>query len=254
MTGDAPRLRNASDVTDARTPELPHRGRALSVTPLRGHSRRALVLLLLVVAVAFAAALRPLHALISDWTARAASLIGEHPLTGALVFVVLSILSAMLAFLSTAALVPITVAAWGKMATFALLWSGWLIGGALSYAIGRSFGRGVVTSLVGSEKMDRYERQIEKVVGFPQLLILQLALPSEIPGYFAGMLRFRVRTYLAALAIAELPFALGAVYLGESFLRGNFLLLILLGITGILLSWSAATLLHRRMTQAPPAT
>jgi hypothetical protein len=51
--------------------------------------------------------------------------------------------------------------------------------------------------------------------------------------------------FLVALAVAEMPYALGAVYLGVSFLEGNVLSLMLVGIGGVLLSWWALRSLHR---------
>ena len=51
--------------------------------------------------------------------------------------------SAMLAFLSSAIIVPIGVYAWGSVNCFLLLWIGWLLGGVLTYAIGYTLGRPV---------------------------------------------------------------------------------------------------------------
>jgi uncharacterized membrane protein YdjX (TVP38/TMEM64 family) len=218
---------------------------------LRQRSRQAIVLLLLV-GVAVLAASRAVHPLLAEWTARAGAVVQQHSLSGAAAFLVLSIVSAMLAFFSTAALIPIAVSAWGKLTTLLLLWIGWLLGGALSYSIGRYFGRSMVTRFIPDERLRSYEQQIGRLVGFPQILLLQIALPSEVPGYVLGTLRYRRKTYFAALAIAELPFAFGAVFLGESFLRGNVALLIILGLAGIAVTWSAAVLLQHRIAHQTP--
>ena len=52
---------------------------------------------------------------------------------------------------------------------------------------------------------------------------------------------------LAALAMVEVPYALGAVYLGVSFLERNLPALLSLGLAGIALSVWALSRLHRRM-------
>ena len=216
---------------------------------LRGmndHRRRTIVISLLLALLVAMAAFQPLHDLLAVWSARASSLIQGHGIAGPVVFLLLSMLSAMLAFFSTAVLIPITVTAWGKTATLLLLWSGWFLGGVLSFAIGRFLGRPAVRHFIAAERLDKYEREVQQLVGFPQLLLLQLALPSEIPGYVTGMLRFRPSRYILALAIAELPFAAGAVFLGESFLHGNLPVVILVGAAGIALSWTAGTILYRR--------
>ena len=64
----------------------------------------------------------------------------------------------------------------------------------------------------------------------------QAALPSEIPGYVLGTLHYRFSFYFIALAITELPYALGTVYLGSSFLERNSSVFLMLGIGAIVVS------------------
>ncbi|HEX7420660.1 MAG TPA: VTT domain-containing protein [Thermoanaerobaculia bacterium] len=218
---------------------------------LRQQTRRAVVLLLLVGVVALIVASHAIHDRLDAITIKAATFVEHHSAAGMVVFLVLSTFSAMLAFFSTVALVPIAVTAWGKIPTLLMLWCGWLIGGAISYGIGRYLGRSVVTRFIPEERLRSYESELRKIAGFPHILLLQIALPSEVPGYVLGTLRYDPKTYLAALAIAEFPFAFGAVYLGESFLRGDVVLLIALGFAGIALSWSAATILRHRLRSSP---
>jgi uncharacterized membrane protein YdjX (TVP38/TMEM64 family) len=51
-----------------------------------------------------------------------------------------------------------------------------------------------------------------------------------------GTLRYRFWPYLAALGIVELPYALGTVYLGASFLEREGIRLIFVGVVAILVS------------------
>jgi uncharacterized membrane protein YdjX (TVP38/TMEM64 family) len=146
--------------------------------------------------------------------------------------------------------VPVGVLAWGAAGTFALLWLGWLLGGIAAYWIGRHFGRRAVLWVVREESLQRHERRLARNASFPVLVLLQMALPSEVPGYLVGLLRYPFLRYLAALALAELPFALGAVLLGESFIRGDTLRLVAIGLAGILLSASAVAAWHRRSGHA----
>ena len=78
-------------------------------------------------------------------------------------------------------------------------------------------------------------------------MLLQLALPSEIPGYLCGVLGVRLRTYALALAIAELPFALGTVLLGDGVVRRNGPLLVAVAAGAVVLMGAAGMLLRRRM-------
>ena len=49
------------------------------------------------------------------------------------------------------------------------------------------------------------------------------------------ILRYKFALYLVALAITEMPYAIATVYLGESFLKGQSMLFILLGTGAIAL-------------------
>ena len=162
--------------------------------------------------------------------------ITAYPVLGKLLFVALALASAMLAFFSSAILTPIGVYAWGTGETFVLLWIGWFLGGMMSFLIGRYLGRSVVSRLLGDSRLSIWETQVGRHTKFIHILLFQAAVPSEIPGYVLGILRYRFTFYLAALAIAELPYALGTVFLGESFLKGESLVFIAIGAAAILVS------------------
>jgi uncharacterized membrane protein YdjX (TVP38/TMEM64 family) len=167
-----------------------------------------------------------------------------YPLLGRLLFILLAVGSAMLAFFSSAILTPIGIFAWGTVETFVLLWIGWLIGGMVSFLVGRYLGRSVVSLLLGESRLSTWETQVGRHTKFIHILLFQAAVPSEIPGYVLGILRYRFSFYLAALAITELPYALGAVILGESFLKGDSLMFFAIGAGTILLSIIAYQALH----------
>lgn len=175
----------------------------------------------------------------------AESAITGYPVLGRLLFVLLAMVSAMLAFFSSAILTPIGVYAWGPVNTFILLWIGWLLGGMTAFLVGRYLGRSAVSILLGESRLSSWETQMGRHTKFIHILLFQAAVPSEIPGYVLGILRYRFVLYLAALAITELPYALGTVYLGESFLKGESVLLVGIGAGIILLSVIAFQVLRR---------
>jgi uncharacterized membrane protein YdjX (TVP38/TMEM64 family) len=208
------------------------------------HHRRLAILLALVVVATLIAASEPLHRLAKSGIERAQPIIERHAFVGAVVFVILSALSAMVVFFSTAVITPIAVDAFGPALALLLLWLGWILGGLTAYAIGRFFGRRVVSWFVDPKKLHEYELRAQRIVLFRHVLLFQLAVPSEIPGYVLGLAGCRFRTFAVAMALGELPFAIGAVYLGESFLERNYILLLALGIGGVVFSW----LILRRAT------
>ncbi len=212
------------------------------------HTRRRVITLAVLIALAVAlAASDAVHERLEDVLARVAVIIDAHPRMGLALFVVVSALSAMLAFFSSAIFVPVAVYAWGDVTTAILLWLSWLAGGSCSYLIGRTFGRRMLSWFVAPERIDYYAARIASRERFVTVLLFQIALPSEIPGYVLGTVRYRFPLYLAALAIAELPFALGAVYLGDSFVHQKLMMLIAIGLAGLAFSVFAFHHLHRRI-------
>jgi len=179
------------------------------------------------------------HSLASDAVAWGERLIVRFPGWGMPVFVLLSAASAMLAFFSSMVLVPVAVSAWGEWVTCLLLWGGWLLGGVSSFCVGRYLGRQVVGWFMPMERLEYFETRLQARAGFPIILLFQLAVPSEIPGYVLGTLGCRFGVYLAALALAELPYALGGVFLAGSFLRRQYGVLLVLGLALIaLVAWA----------------
>ena len=157
---------------------------------------------------------------------KASLFIKNFPRIGILVFVLLSALSAMLAFFSSAILVPIGVYTWGPEMCFILLWSGWCLGGLLAYTLGYYAGRELITFFVSEEKIMKFETRLNTKARFIHILRLQALLPSEVPGYVLGALRFRFDYYFYALAIVEIPYALVTISLGESFLQRDLVKLL----------------------------
>ena len=201
----------------------------------------ALAALLLVAASA------SLHGVMERAFEAVGDLLGRHPVAGTLAFTGLAALSAMLAFFSSAVVVPVGVQHWGGLLTGVLLWFGWLLGGAISYAIGRFFGARVMGLLVSPARIRYYQDRVGHLASFGTLLLFQSAGPSEVPGYVLGTVRGPFLKYLAVQALAELPYAVGAVLLGNGFLRREYSLMFALGLLGIgAFAWSAGRL-HRRI-------
>jgi len=187
---------------------------------------------------------------IYSWLISLVTAVGEivstHPVLGAVLFVLLSAASAMVAFFSTGVIVPVALVTWGAGGTFALLWLGWILGGIVAYSLGRFLGRRVVTALTSGEAL-AYGDRISARAPFGLILLFQLGLPSEIPGYVLGVLRYPFLTYLTSLALAELPYGVATVYLADSFIERRGVLLIGIGLAVVGLSALAFHSLHRRL-------
>lgn len=173
--------------------------------------------------------------------------IAHHPVLGAVAFVAAAAVSAMLAFFSTAVLVPVAVEAWGVPLTMGLLWTGWMLGGVGAYAIGRYLGRPVVRRFASDAVLARYEDRISAHAPFGVVLLFLLVLQSEVPGYVLGLARYGLGRFALALALAEVPYAVLTVYVGTSLVERRLALLLAAGAATLLLIGVAFAFLRKRL-------
>jgi uncharacterized membrane protein YdjX (TVP38/TMEM64 family) len=214
--------------------------------------RRAAFFALLCAALAALASSDALHAALLEVLSASEETIAHRPVWGALLFTALAAVSATFAFVSIAVLAPVAVYTWGVAASISLLLAGWIIGGVFSYAIGRLLGRPVIHWLVGRAPVRGLESRLQRDGSFGLILLLQLALPSEIPGYLLGSLRYRFSRYLLALALAELPYSVATVYLGAGFIERRTGLLLVVGALVVALSVGASWQLRARFAARRP--
>ena len=219
---------------------------AASTASVRSWSR-AVIVVLICTSVALLLSVDAVYGGLQQVLSAAEPLIAGHPYLGAVVFVVLAAVSAMLAFFSSALLLPAAVFAWGNSVTLGLLWLGWLLGGMCTYALGRGLRRPHGKAPRTSRQLDYYVQRVPGELTFAVVLLLHLAIPSEIPGYLCGYLGVRRRTYLSALALAEFPYAVGAVMLGDGVVNRQIGWLVAFGAIGAAFSLCALWMLHKRL-------
>lgn len=204
------------------------------------------MLTLVSVGLAAVASSDVLHRLLLRVLTGGEPIVAAYPTWGIALFVLFSALSAMLAFFSTAVIVPLAVRVWGGPLSMLLLWTGWLLGGICAYAAGRFLGRPVIRSFTSGTALARFEHRISSHAPFSLVLLFQLALPSELPGYLLGLVRYRFVKYLLAVGLGELPYAIGTVYLGASFVERRTFAMLALGVAGALfIAWAVYTLQKR---------
>lgn len=195
------------------------------------------------IVLVFIAASAGLHGPIEDTVKKLSGVIGRHPFLGAAAFIGLAAVSVLLAAFSSTLLVPVGVDHWGAVVTLVFLWSGWIIGGIITYFVGIRLGNRVARWIANPKDVKLYQERITRKASFPLILLFQAAAPSEVVGYTLGTAKYRFLRYLAALALGELPYAFGAVFLGEGFMHRQYWLMVVLGIAGIgFMAWGAIRL------------
>lgn len=187
-----------------------------------------------------------MHGALLGVLATAQQAAAPYPWAAAALVVVFAALGATLAFVSSWLILPFAVFTWGPVRALLLLWLGWLLGGAACYALGRFIGRPAVSWLASPNLLQQYEQRVSHRSTFGLILLLQLGLPSEIPGYLLGMVRYPFAWYLAALGIAELVHGLPAVLLGAGLLERRAGMVWLVAALMVSLTLGAAWGLSRR--------
>ena len=211
------------------------------------HRARAVILVALVAGLVVLALSDTVHTAVLDVFQAAKDVMANHPFAGSALFVVLSALAAMLAFFSSAVLVPAAVYAWGPVTTTVLLWLGWMLGGVVSYTLAATLGRPVLRWLAPGRSFAPYEAKINDHASFGFIVLFQMALPSEIPGIVLGLARYPMLRYLAALALVELPYAIGTMLLGATFVSRNITLMVSLGAIALLVAILLSRAFRRRL-------
>lgn len=188
-----------------------------------------------------------------DWieavNAWAEDTMAAHPVLGAGVFFALSAASAILAFASSVVLVPAANEAWGKPVTFALLWAGWMTGSLVTYGVGH-FARSLLYRLVDRKELDRYQELASKRMTLWAATLLCLAVPSELPGYIFGALRYPLVKFLIAIGIAEGVYGAGIILAGDSLVEAKPLALAATGGALVLVAAIASYVLRRQRKRA----
>lgn len=213
-------------------------------------TRRAALSALVLAALVAVATSDPLHHVLTAAIEAVEPVLSTRPGWGAALFVLLAAFSAVLAFVSSSALVPVAVAVWGPAGTAALLWTGWTVGGVGSYAVGRWLGRPVVARLDRHGSAERWLGRLRPDTPLWVVALLQLGLQSELSGALLGMARYPLPRYLTALVVVEAAFAGLAVAVGTGLVERQPGLLVGAGAAFVGAGVAALAVLHRRL--APP--
>ncbi len=214
---------------------------------------KLLLLALACAALALLAARPSVHVVLLDAINACGIAIGLYPRAGPVLFIAVAALSSAVAFFSVAMIVPVAVVAWGTALTMIYLWAGWVLGGVLSYLGGRVFGRRLLLWL-SPASFAWLQARIGHQTPFHIALLMQLLLPSELLGCAFGLARYRLKNYCAVLVLGELPYAVGAVLLGESFISARSGLLLGAGAVLVVVLLAAVALFHRRAVTGAAAS
>jgi uncharacterized membrane protein YdjX (TVP38/TMEM64 family) len=110
-------------------------------------------------------------------------------------------------------------------------------------------GRPAARWLVSAPVLARYEDRISHHTPFGVVLLAQFALPSELPGYLLGVVRYPFGRYLAAVGIVELTYGIATIYLGVGVVERRAMPVIVAAAALTLISGWAVYTLGRRFAR-----
>jgi len=100
---------------------------------------------------------------------------------GILVFVVTSVLAVLVPVLTNLPLVPLAVLAWGPWWTAVLLLSGWVVGAALAFTLGRRAREWILRHFPAVKRHANIDRLIHPRHRFWSLVLLRMTFPVDDP-------------------------------------------------------------------------
>jgi len=131
-----------------------------------------------------------------------------------LLFVALLVVQAVVAPLPAPALAIVGGYGFGVLEGFLLTWVGSLIGGVISFALSRRFGRGLVAGSARVVRLDRFMEEHGAILIFVLRLIPLVSFDAI--SYAAGLSSIRFRAFLLATALGMMPGTFAFVYVGGS--------------------------------------
>ena len=160
-------------------------------------------------------------------------------------YVALLVVQAVAAPLPAPALVLAGGYGFGVVEGFFLTWLGCLLGGVVSFAISRRFGRRFVASSPRAARLDRFAEEHGAVLVFVLRLIPLVSFDAI--SYAAGLSSIRFGRFLLATALGMAPGTFAFVYLGGSG-GGPGTWAVLIGLAALAI---AAYAFRRRFLKAP---
>lgn len=134
---------------------------------------------------------------------------------GIAVYLLIVILSIVVAPFGMIPLIPLAVGMWGVFYATALNIIGWTLGAVVVFFICRKYGVPLVRKIVSLESIYKMESKIPKDNLFVSIIILRMMIPVDVLSYALGLFsKVDFKTYLTATIIGITPFAILFSYLG----------------------------------------
>ncbi|WP_224333857.1 TVP38/TMEM64 family protein [Haloprofundus halobius] len=140
------------------------------------------------------------------------------------VFVLVQVVQVVVAPIPGQAVALVAGYLFGPVAGTVYSITGVLIGSAIAFLLADRYGRTFVEDVLHEDVVARFDEFVERV-GFPGLVVFVVipGLPDDAVCFLAGLTKWRLRTFMVAIAIGRLPAYVLTVYAGGKLASGEFL-------------------------------
>ena len=141
--------------------------------------------------------------------------IDQNPFLGAILYIFLNILDAVLAPGATLPLIPVAAHAWGPVLAAIVTTIGWTVGSLIAFLIARRWGYPIVKKLTSMERLRQMKKYIPEDL-FWSIVVLRLFMPMDIMSYVLGLFSdISWSRYVLATALGVAPMAFVLAYVGK---------------------------------------
>jgi uncharacterized membrane protein YdjX (TVP38/TMEM64 family) len=142
---------------------------------------------------------------------------GSGLIIGSAVYLAISIISTVIAPITTLPVITVIANTEGKLLAAILSTIGWAVGGLIAFLIARKYGKSIVAKFVSETELQRIERIIPKKPqrAFWTIVFLRIIIPTDVLSYALGLFsKIDTWTYFLATMLGVAPSAFVFAYTG----------------------------------------
>ncbi len=150
--------------------------------------------------------------------------IAQFGIFAPLVFVFIQALQVVVAPIPGQVVALVAGYLFGPLAGTVYSLTGVLIGSAVAFSLSKRYGRSFVEDILHEDVVARFDEFVD-TVGVPGLFAFVIipGLPDDAICFLSGLTKWRLRTFIAVIAVGRLPAYVLTVYAGGELASGRFL-------------------------------
>ncbi|MEM3074912.1 MAG: VTT domain-containing protein [Candidatus Pacearchaeota archaeon] len=139
----------------------------------------------------------------------------DYGFYGMVIYLLLMILSIVLAPVSVVPLIPLASSLWGWKLAGILNIIGWTIGAVIAFLLARHYGVPLVSKFLPMKQIYSFEKLIPEEHIFWSVVFLRMVVPVDGLSYFLGLFsKMKLKSFTLATIIGITPFSFILAYVG----------------------------------------